>query len=106
MRFFRVQGKGIRFEDMVNFNSVDGGDDSDTAEGLAVSGRADGLDGGSRFGGSWDAMDNDDEVIVLEGTMVEKIYDGYRIRPTREIARFTVEQWTKMLESGEASNYE
>lgn len=105
MKFFRVQSKGYSFEQMAEFDSLDGGDDG--AEiGLAVSGRADGRDGGSRFGGAWDAMNDDDEVVVLEGHIVAEIYDGYRIRPTREVARFTVAQWAQMLKSGEAQNYE
>ena len=104
MRFFRIQEKGISFEEMKNFNSEDGGDGF--AEGLAVSGSPNGLDGGGRFGGSWDAYDDDDEVVVLEGRIVTRIYDGYRIRPTKEIARFTKKQWAEMLETGEAWDYE
>jgi hypothetical protein len=103
-RFYRVQKKGYSFEDMCNHVSADGGDGYD--EGLAVSGRPDGLDGGSRFGGAWDAMDPDDEVIVLEGRILCEIYDGYRIEPTREIARFTVAQWEKMLNDGRAWDWE
>jgi len=74
---------------------------------LAVSSRADGLDGGGpRFGGAWDALDDDDEVIVLEGYIIKKIYDGYRVRPIREVARFTLTEWEQMLESEEAFEFE
>jgi len=104
MRFFRVQTKGISFEEMAQYDSQDGGDGETV--GLAVSSRPNGLDGGSRFGGAYDALDDDDEIIILEGRIVTEIYDGYRIRPTREIARFTIAQWDEMLESGEAWEYE
>jgi hypothetical protein len=105
MRFFRVQSKGYSFDEMAGYDSLDGGDDG-TETGLAVSGSASGLDGGSRFGGAWDAMDEDDEVVVLEGHIVAEIYDGYRIRPTREVARFTIAEWREMLQSGTAQEYE
>ena len=101
MRFFRAQGKGIAFEDMVDYNSLDGGDDG-AEEGLAVSGSPDGLDGGSMFGGAWGALNDDDEVVVLEGTILAEIYDGYRIRPTREVARFTKAAWNQMIDDGSA----
>jgi len=107
MRFFRIQQKGISFKEMKNFNSLGGGPDGDGyTEGLAVSGNPEGYDGGSRFGGAWEAMDDDDEVIILEGCIVAKIYDGYRIRPTKEIARFTKKEWAEMLENEEAWDYE
>lgn len=105
MRFFRCQTRGYTFEQMAAFNSADGGDDGE-AEGLAVSGRADGLDGGARFGGAWDAMDDQDEVVVMDGQVVAEIYDGYRIRPTREVARFTVAEWREMMVDGRAQRYE
>jgi len=105
MRFFRVQSKGYSFERMTGYDSMDGGDDG-TETGIAVSGRADGRDGGSKFGGAWDAMNEDDEVVVLEGQIVAEIYDGYRIRPTREIARFTIAVWREMLIGGTAQEYE
>lgn len=104
MRFFRAQEKGISFEDMANFNSADGGDGEQV--GLAVSGSPDGYDGGSRFGGAWDALEDNDEIIVLEGIVLQEIYDGYRIRPTREVARFALAEWERMLETGEAWDYE
>jgi hypothetical protein len=104
VRFYRAQTKGIKFSEMVNFNSGSGADDEEI--GLAVSGEPSGLDGGSRFGGALDALNDDDEIIVLEGTIIEQIYDGYRIQPTREVARFTVEQWMVKLENETAYDYE
>lgn len=104
-RYFRIQAAGISFENMQSFVSEDGGDGY--AEGLCVSGSASGLDGGSRFGGAWDAYDADNgEVVVLEGYKIAQIYDGYRIEPTKEIARFTKSEWAQMLEDGTADEYE
>jgi hypothetical protein len=100
MNYFRVQHKGISFSKVKNFNSGDGGDGY--TEGLCVS---DSPEPGG-FGGAWDAMDEDDEVIVLRGEKIARIYDGYRIRPTEEVARFTVAEWQEMLDSGEAYEYE
>jgi len=91
MRFFRVQGKGHTLEEMKSHVSLSDG--HEIQGGLCVSGSADGRDGGSRFGGAWDAMDDDDEVVVLEGDIICKLYDGYRIAPTTEVARFTVGEW-------------
>jgi hypothetical protein len=104
MRFFRVQSKGISFEEMINWNSDDGGDGETV--GLAVSGSANGIDGGARFGGAWEAVNDDDELIVLEGRILAGIYDGYRIQPTREIARFTIAEWKIMLDDGTAWDWE
>ena len=102
--FFRVQTKGITFAEMADWDSYDGGDDGES-EGLAVCGEPDGMDGGSKFGGAWDAMDDDDEVVILEGSVLARIYDGYRIRPTREVARFTVAEWSQMLDDGSALDW-
>jgi len=99
VNFFRVQGKGISLEQMKSHDSTDGGDGYDVS--LAVSSRPDG-----RFGGAWDAMNDDDELVVLRGQIIVEIYDGYRIRPTEEVARFTIAEWEKMLEDGTAWDYE
>jgi hypothetical protein len=106
-RFFRVQHKGYSFEDMRAFVSGDGGDDlGEEVGGLCVSGSPSGLDGGSRFGGSWDAMSDDDELVVLEGYVLARLYDGYRIEPVREVARFTIAEWKRMLADESAYDYE
>lgn len=77
MRFFRAQTKNIALEQMQSYDSI-----HSTAEdfenrpgGLAVSRNASGFDGGSRFGGAFDALDDDDEIVVVEGYIVEIIYD-------------------------------
>ncbi len=104
-RFFRAQEKGITFEAMIEFASEDGGDGY--SEGLCVCMSAAGTDGGNApFGGSLGALNADDEIVVLEGIILHEIYDGYRIRPTAEIARFPIREWERMVESGEASEYE
>lgn len=103
MTFYRVQHAGIGFDEMAHYDLCPDLDEG--AHGLAVSGSPDGMDGGSRFGGAWDAMDATDEVVVLEGDIIEQIYDGYRVRPTREVARFTVQAWTQMLADGSAYEF-
>lgn len=102
--YFRVQKKGFTFEQMKNFNSIDGGDGEN--EGLAVCSTPNGIDGGSKFGGAWEAMDNDDDLVILNGQVVCRIYDGYRIIPTAEVARFSIGQWKQMLADETAYEYE
>jgi len=102
--FFRVQGKGYSFEEMQQHQTQVDVDDFEA--GLCVSTSPDGYDGGSQFGGAYDAMDDDDDLVILEGKVIREIYDGVVIIPTREIARFTIAEWDKMLESGEAWEYE
>lgn len=97
--FFRVQGKGYSIEDMKTFNSANGGDG--LIEGLCVSDTPDG-----NFGGAWDAMNDDDEIVILTGTIIAEIYDGYRIIPATEIARFTIAEWKTKLRDGSAWDYE
>ena len=107
MNFFRIQKKGIKFEDMKSYVSADGGDDMEAAGGLCVCGMASGMDGGSQFGGAWDAYRDDEaEIVVLRGDVICKIYDGYRIEPVKEIARFTKGEWRKMLDDETAYDYE
>jgi len=36
------------------------------------------------------ALSADDEVVVFQGYAICEIYDGWRVVPTKEIARFTV----------------
>lgn len=99
MRFFRIQEAGISFEDMQSFDSADGGDGNE--EGLCVSGSPD------KFGGAWSAYgDLDGEVVVMEGRILVEIYDGYRIYPTKEIARFSKAEWRIKLNDETAWDYE
>ena len=105
MNFFRLQGKGITFNEMQNYDSIHmSEDDYDRPGGLTASINADGYDGGSQFGGA--PMDDDMEVVVFQGCIIERIYDGYLTEPSEEIARFSAPKWLEMIESGEAYDYE
>lgn len=85
MNFFRLQDAGIDFNSMRNYTSADGGDGlGDEVGGLCVSGFV------NSFGGAEGAYsaERPGEVVVLKGRILAEIYDGYRIEPTKEIARF------------------
>jgi len=103
--YFRAQAKGITIEEMREWNS-DTGDDDDSSEGIACTMSPDGLDGGSPFGGAWDALNDDDEIVVFAGTKIERLYDGYLVAPTAELARFSLAEWEEMLEDGSAWEWE
>ena len=100
MNFFRLQDAGISLSKMRKFNSGDGGDGH--KHGLCVSTSPD------RFGGAEGAYGSDrpGEVVVLKGQKVAEIYDGYRIEPQREVARFAWETWKNMLSDGSAWDWE
>ena len=100
MNFFRLQDAGLTISKMRRFNSADGGDGY--KHGLCVSDRPD------RFGGAEGAYGSHrpGEVVVLKGTKVAEIYDGYRIRPTEIVARFSWATWQAMLADGTAWDYE
>lgn len=102
MKFFRLQDAGISFKDMQNFSSADGGDGMGEVGGLCVSGFV------NKFGGAEGAYNasRPGEVVVLKGHILAEIYDGYRIMPTKEVARFSLTDWQRMVEDGEASDYE
>jgi hypothetical protein len=102
MNYFRLQDAGIRFEDMCNFNSGDGGDGYGDLGGLCVSGSPD------QFGGARGAYgpEKPGEVVILKGRRIIEIYDGYRIEPTALVARFTEETWDRMIADESAWDYE
>ena len=103
MNFFRLQDAGISFEDMQNYTSADGGDEmGDEVGGLCVSGFV------NKFGGAEGAYyaNRPGEVVVLKGHILAEIYDGYRIEPTKEIARFSYETWKQMIADETAYDYE
>lgn len=103
MKFFRAQHKGISLEQMKSFQSEHEGE---KLQGVACTLSANGLEGGSRFGGAWDALSYDDEIVVFEGRKVASIYDGFVAMPVREIARFTLKEWEQKLNDGSAYEYE
>lgn len=98
MNYFRLQEEGLTLEQMQSFNSADGGDGH--TEGLCVSEKPD------SFGGAWQAHNDDDEIVILKGQVIAEIYDGYRIRPTEEVARFTKAEWRAKIEDGSAWDFE
>jgi len=102
-RFFRAQHKGISFEEMKTYRSQHG---DERLDGIAASNTPDGLDGGSRFGGAYDAMDSDDEIVIFDGRVIGELYDGYIVEPIRELARFTVAEWDQKIEDGSAWDWE
>jgi len=109
MVFFRAQCKGYSFEKMQSHSSGDGGDGYGEFGGLCASKYANGYHHsgyGDQFGGCLPALDDDDEVVVFKGRIIVEIYDGYRVEPIAEIARFTVAQWLDMIDSGEAEEFE
>ena len=102
MNYFRLQDAGISFEDMCKFNSADGGDGHEEVGGLCVS------DSPDKFGGAEGAYgaNRPGEVVILKGRKLVEIYDGYRIQPTAEVARFSLNDWRKMIADESAWDYE
>lgn len=102
MNYFRLQDAGITFDKMIDYASADGGDGYSDLGGLCVSGCPD------KFGGAEGAYGSDRpaEVLVLKGDRLAKIYDGYRIKPTVEVARFSLEEWRRMILDETAWDYE
>lgn len=102
MNYFRLQDAGISFNDMIDFNSADGGDDCGAVGGLCVSGSPD------KFGGAEGAYGTSrpGDVVVLKGRRLVEIYDGYRIQPTAEVARFPLDKWQRMIDDETAWDYE
>lgn len=83
--FFRIQEKGISFEDMQKYISASGGDDMEHTGGICAAGSVTEL----LFNTAMDAYDDSDgEVVVFTGYVLAEIYDGYRVEPIQELARF------------------
>ena len=102
MNYFRLQDAGISFEEMCKFSSADGGDGYEEVGGLCVS------DSPDSFGGAEGAYNDTrpGEVVILKGRKLVEIYDGYRIQPTAEVARFPLSEWQKMIDDESAWDYE
>lgn len=99
--YFRRQDPGLTLNQMQSFKSFldvdpETGDDI-IADGVCV------IDNAytTNFGGSCA-----DEVVVLEGNVIEEIYDGLVIFPTKIVARFSYEKWCEMIEAGETEQYD
>lgn len=93
--YFRAQSKGYTFKQMQKFQSADGGDGFEDSGGLCACLTVSDLLRNTVM----DAMHDDDEVIVIAGYKIAEIYDGYRIEPVEEIARFTVKHFRENAES-------
>lgn len=102
MNYFRLQDAGISFNEMIAFNSADGGDDCGDVGGLCVS------DSPDKFGGAEGAYSasRPGEVVVLKGRKLVEIYDGYRIQPTAEVARFSLDEWQRKIDDETAWDFE
>jgi len=104
--FFRVQKKGISFDEMMRYDSIHANEDDDEFRpgGLAASMSPSGREGGGQFGGA--PMDDTMEVVIFTGRTIQQIYDGWLVKPVAEIARFECDEWLDMLETGAAYEYE
>jgi len=87
--YFRAQTRGIAFSAMKAHVSADGGDDMEEAGGVCACLTVSELLRNTVM----DAMNPDDEVVIFRGHEVAEIYDGYRVEPVEEIARFTVREF-------------
>ena len=92
--YFRVQESGLTIEQMQTHISADGGDGMDMLGGICACDSVASLLNNTAM----DAANDDDEVIIFEGRKICEIYDGYRVEPVREIARFTVQEFVNMCD--------
>jgi hypothetical protein len=93
-RYFRVQGKGISFDSMKHFVSADGGDGNEDQGGICAVMSAYDVIGNT----AWDAANDDDEVVCFEGREICEIYDGYRVQPVSEVARWSCAEFKSNLD--------
>lgn len=85
--YFRAQTKGYTFAEMCAHTSGDGGDGmGEEVGGLCACSSITELLNNTVMG----AMGTDDEVVVFEANELAAIYDGYRVQPIREIARWSI----------------
>ena len=93
--YFRAQHAGYSFEDMTSFVSADGGDDLENIGGLCACSTVADLLRNTVMG----AMSANDEVVVFSAMKIAEIYDGYRVEPVAELARFTVAEFKRDAEN-------
>lgn len=96
--YFRCQRGHYTLKQMQNFVSGDGGDGGE--KGVCAIENNGWFGKPASFGGAWDSMSDDDEVVVLEGRLISEIYDGVRIYPTKIVATYTCKEWTELHETG------
>lgn len=87
--YFRAQHAGYSFSDMTDFVSADGGDDLEEVGGICACSTVADLLRNTVMG----AMSANDEVVVFSARKIAEIYDGYRVEPVAELARFTVAEF-------------
>lgn len=98
--FFRLQQAGLTLEQMQSHKSIHGVNDDGEFIYLDAVAASDSCNE-KNFGGSCE-----DEVVVFVGQVVERIYDGVVVYPTRIVARYEVRQWLQMVENGETEIYD
>ena len=86
--YFRAQVGSYTLEQMQSYVSEDGADEGGT-EGICACLTVTELLNNTVM----DVVDDNDEVVVLNGVELAEIYDGYRIYPTAVVARFTVAEF-------------
>lgn len=84
--YFRVQESGLTIAEMQKYTSADGGDGMEDEGGICACDSVASLVNNTAM----DAANDDDEVVIFAGREICEIYDGYRVEPVNEIARFTV----------------
>lgn len=83
MAFFRIQGKGISFEEMKAYKSTDV--DDTQYDGLCCADSVSSLRTYADFGN-----DEDHEIVIFEGHQTGEIYDGVVVEPVKELARTSI----------------
>jgi len=86
--FYRIQEEGIDFESMKIFNSDDGGDGLGNIGGLCACESITDLINVKH-------CTNGNELVVFYGQKLVDIYDGCRVKPIKEIARFDITELTQ-----------
>lgn len=96
MHYYRLQQANLTIEQMQAHRSIHGVDSD--GEIVFVDGVCANDFISTAFGGSCE-----NEVVVLTGQLVERIYDGVVIYPTAIVARHSYDEWCEMVESGLAA---
>jgi hypothetical protein len=98
-RFFRLQEKNLSLAQMQahrSFLDVDQDGNEIYADGICA------VDTVTKsFGGSPES-----EVVVFDGQLVERIYDGVVVTPVKIVARFSYNKWCDMVDDETAYDYE
>lgn len=101
MNYFRINHSHHTFAEMQNYTSADGGDELEEVGGLCVTNSVSSLVSNTAFFRSDNA-----EIVILRGQKLAEIYDGFRIYPTAEVARFSYAEFIKKLEDETIFDYE